>query len=75
MNAQLESGLVSDKALPGVNRDGQVVHCIVCYPSMRKFLRVFPHLAGQPHTSGYCARHFEEFTAQFRLTHFTPGNN
>ena len=64
--------LSADKSLPGVNRAGQLVHCIVCYPSLPKFLRAFPHLADMEQTSGYCAPHFAEFKARFTLTNFRP---
>jgi len=66
--------LSADKALPGVNRDGQLVHCMVCYPTLAKFLRAFPQLADVEHTSGYCAQHYAEFKARFTLTNFRPAH-
>lgn len=78
MNAQLESGMISDKALPGVNRDGQVVVCMNCWPKLTEFHATFPQFAGCEVTSTFCNRHMDEIRRQYAtpaLSEHQPGNN
>lgn len=58
-----------------MNRAGQIVHCMVCWPKLEEFFKVFPHLSGEVVTSGFCPKCFEEFKAQFARETAAAGTN
>lgn len=78
MNAKLETGLIADKALPGVNREGQVVVCMNCWPKLADFYATFPQFQRCEVTSTFCHRHMDEIRRQYStpaLSGHQPGNN
>ena len=63
------TALLSEKSLPGVDRDGTVHVCAWCWPGT-ELVRAFPHLAGEKITHGVCARHQAEMLASIRNLKF-----